>query len=387
MIAGLEGAGRRSRVVRLIAAAGLAVVGIAATINAAGLALASKSAVAMRFASGNALVLGNAALERAQTDTTPAGRAAVADLAKRAIRRDPTAVTALSALGLVSPIPGAARIVAASESLSRRSLPAQLWLIENSVSRNDVAAALEHYDIALRTSRQAPGMLFPILVEAVGDNGLLPAIAHRLALRPEWGPLYLQQLAQSGAALPNIARLFAMLGRARVDAGDAATTALYTRLVAANADEDAWRVYTATRPGADRAAIRPFLIPDATLAPFDWAVTEPSMAQIDRDALTFSASIEGGTAAHQMLMLAPGRHRLRAAFHDVAVSESVPYLRLECAKGGAEVARATLTNGMRGLDWDVTVPANCTSQWISLVLPPTDAPSGTGGTINRIVAN
>lgn len=387
MIAALKGMAPREVAGRLILLAVLAVVGIAATINAAGLALATKPTVAMRFASGNALVLSNAAMARAQVDNTAAGRTAAADLAKRAILRDPTAVTALSALGLVSPMPGAARIIAASEALSRRSLPAQLWLIENSVSQNDVDAALKHYDIALRTSRQAPGILFPILVEAVGDNTLLPAIAHRLMLRPEWGPLYLQQLAQSGTALPNVARLFAILGRAKVDTGDAAIAALYARLVAANANDAAWQVYAATRPGATRGAIRPFAILSGSASPFDWAATEPSMAQIDRDALTFEASIEGGTAAHQLLMLTPGRHRLRAAFRDIAVGEAVPYLRLECAKGGAEIARTVLASGMRGLSWDVTVPAGCGSQWLSLILPPTDAPGGTNGTIVRIVAD
>lgn len=366
----------------------LLVVGGLAVRNALALALATtRPETAMRFAPGNAVVLGQAAIVKAQVEQTAAGRRDTAALARRAIAADPTSATALTALGLVTPMAGAGPIMRASEALSRRSLPAQLWLIEEAVTRDDVDGALRHYDTALRTSRQAPALLFAILVEAVGDEELLPAIARRLSLRPEWGPLFLQQLAQSGTALPNIARLFATLAQLRIDAGDAATGALYARLVEAKAYRDAWSVYAAAHPAARRDGLRPLVLGARAPAPFDWSTGDDVLAQLDRDSLRFAATIEGGVAARQLLLLRPGDHRFRVALRDVEIGEAIPYLRLECAATGKELGRTPLRAGTAAIALRATVPGDCDAQWLSLVVPGSDAPAGTAGTIARIAAD
>ena len=378
-----DAAGRMRLAVRIALLLVLAATAFFALRNAAGLALAGSRA-GIRVDPGNAIVLSRAALEIAQTDAKGAEHALVRDYATRAIARDPTSATALTALGLVSPPPRDGRLIRTSQGLSRRSLYAQLWLIEDAVRREQVPEALQHYDIALRTSRQAPGLLFGVLVAAADDPTLLQPLAARLSLRPVWGPLYLQQLAQSGKDLNNIAWLLATLRARRVDVGDPALAAIWPRLTTANAFEAAWRIYAAGNPQARRVAVRS-LTPAGSPSPFDWNPGAPEAAstQVVDGGLAFSPVADGGgVAARQMLMLPPGRHVIDFSVRDYAVDSGTPaFIRVSCARTDAEFARIALPVGTARRSLAFTVPAACGAQWLTLNVPPDELPNGTGGTV------
>lgn len=393
MTEGIAGKRRWLTGVAVVAALG---TGVLAARNSLGLSLArTNPALASRIDPSNGAALGGAALARLQSDTSKQGRAETVRIARAALRRDPTAASALSVIGLLAPTRvEAVRAIRQSEALTRRSLPTQLWLIEDSVARGDITGALHHYDVALRTSRVAPSFLFPVLVGAVSDPGILPALADTLARRPAWGGLFLQHLAQSGQDLPPIVRLFSLLQRRGVETGVAATGTVYARLLERNRFDLAWTLYQSRHPRASRAGLRNGLFTDvpANPTPFDWQLSDTTAvtARIETDAtggqLVFSgASGEGGEAARQLLLLAPGRHRVRAVVSDLqAPDDARPYLRLSCATGGAELSRQLLpdadTRG-RAAALDVTVPADCPAQWLSVVV---QAPTSLGSVEGRL---
>lgn len=382
---------------RIAAAFGLAVIGYFVVTMSLSQALASRSATtALKFNADNAAALGRRALEMMQSGMTPANAAKAEALARRAIRRDPTIVDAVAVIGTVremrKDIAGARQSFAYGEALSRRHLMVQLWLIEDSVRRDNVREALRHYDIALRTSRAAPGLLFPILVAGASDPTVRTELAAVLAKRPAWSHQFLQQLAQSGRDLPAIAALIEQLRQRGAPVAQPMLATTIARLIEAKQIEPAWRLYAAATPGASRAGLRDggFAKVSDTPAPFEWTLTREGAATAtvrfaqDGNRLAFSAEAgAGGVAARQVLLLAPGRHRLRGTVFDLAAqADTAPYFVLRCAGSTIEAGRVSLPAADaqgRPFAGSVQIPSGCGAQLLELVLQPSDSATPVSG--------
>ena len=390
--------GRRRWLIGVAAVATLA-TGALAVRNSFSLAMTRGNPVlAARVDSSNGAARGQAALALIQADQSAQGRAAALAEARAAVARDATSAAGLSVVGLASQTrAGSLPAFTQSQALSRRGLPAQLWLIEDAVTRDDVAEALRHYDIALRTSRSAPSLLFPVLIGAISDRSLLPEIARTLATRPRWGGLYLQQLAQSGTDLPPIATLFQMLNRRGVEPGISASATLYQRLVDAGLIDAAWALYRSRVPAAQRGGIRnnAFTQSPGAPSPFDWNMADDIQvtARIETGTptgrLVFSgASGEGGDAARQLLLLAPGRHRFRVEIGSLhAPDDARPSLRLVCTPGGAEIARHSLPDADERsvvTAFEAVVPAGCAAQQLILGVQAPTSMDAVEGALTRI---
>ena len=376
-------------------------VGALAVRHSLGMALATKRPeLALQLDRENATVLAQAALTlvqgeaNVQGEATPQRRKAL-DLARAALARDAGNVNALAAFGLASDKPKqVAAVFTAADRLSRRNLIVQVWMIENAVAKGDVSGALRQYDIALRTSRAAPSMLFPVLVDATSNDQLLPAIAKTLAQRPLWGGLYLQQLAQSGKDLHRIALLFAMLKQQGVATGAAADTALYTRLLGAQLFDDAWKVYASDHRGAQHAAVRgdTFGEDPVVKTPYDWQLSDNEFvtARIEQttsakgELIFTTAAGEGGDVARQTLSLTPGTYTLQAEVGAIEAADAQPaYLRVVCLPSGTELARKPLLlQGTNGVSFSVS--AECPAQTLSIVAPPASGLGTVNGTIRSV---
>ena len=384
------------RIAVVIAAVALiAAVGAAAVTKSASLALATRSPdTALKLDPGNSIALAQAALRDVQVAKTADGRRRAADMARAAIRDDPSNSAALGALGLATDAPGVAyRLFRLSEALSRRSLLTQLALIEQSVGRDDVEGALDHYDIALRTSSGSASILFPVLVEAATDKELLAPIADKLVARPSWGELYAQQLAQTGTDLGNITTLFTNMIAKGVVPAEVATNVLYQRLLEAQDYGHAWIFYAATHPRAKRDGIRngDFLSDPVSPAPLDWtpSLDGPVTAEIrggqaGGGQLSFVSSIgDGGTAARQLLLLPAGRHVVRGVGAEINIAGAAgPYLRLDCAATRVEIGRRSIGNGAFEFAFDV--PQGCVAQWLSLMVKAPEASEPIEGAIRAM---
>jgi hypothetical protein len=370
-------------------------VGALAARHSLGMALATKRPeLALQLDRENATVLAQVALTLVQGEATPQRRKA-RDLARAALARDAGNVNALAAFGLASDKPKqVAAVFTAADRLSRRNLIVQIWMIENAVAKGDVSGALRQYDIALRTSRAAPSLLFPVLVDATSNDQLLPAIAKTLAQRPLWGGLYLQQLAQSGKDLHRIALLFAMLKQQGVATGAAADTALYTRLLEAQLFDDAWKVYASDHRGAQHAAVRgdTFGEDPVVKTPYDWQLSDNEFvtARIEQttsakgELIFTTAAGEGGDVARQTLSLTPGTYTLQAEVGPIEAADAQPpYLSVVCLPSGTELTRKSLLlQGTNSVSFSVL--AGCPAQILSIVAPPASGLGTVNGTIRLV---
>lgn len=388
------------RAARLLLAVGVASLGYASVTDTLAFVLRADPERAHRLVPGNARVAALLAQARSGADATAADRAGADRLARRALQGDATAVAAAATLGINAQVrgdvAGARALFGYAQRLSRRDLQTQIWAIEDAVGRGNVKEALRHYDIALRTSRLAPDLLFPVLGSAIGDPAIASALADTLAAKPVWGESFINHVTANGPDARATARLLGALRRRRVPVSDVASAAAIDKLVAAEFFDDAWAYYSLVRPGVDRRASRdPFFTADlAAPSRFDWvpindAGVTTSIQRGGRGGVfdfAVPASV-GGPLLQQLQLLPPGDYRLEG--HSGLIDQperSRPYWVLSC-RDGRELGRLILPNSRQAngkFAGSFTVPLGCPAQTLALVARPSDAVGGGSGQIDQI---
>lgn len=327
-----------------------------------------------------------------------AARARASRLARKALARDPTNVTAVTMIGFVAALEAkpdqARRLFDQAQRLSRRDLRTQIWFIEDAVGRGDVTSALRQYDTALRTSRVGREMLFPVLSTAIGEPQVRAAAAAVLRGRPPWADAFLYHAATLG---PDPAALSDLVDRARHPLSPETHAELIRRLVVAERFDLAWGRYAAKRPGASRAAVRAgdFRQGQAVVTQFDWnAAAESGLSATLPDERASGLDVQatpgaGGLAVSQLQLLDPGRYRFIGRMRGLAgtVGEK-PYWALSCVTGSkAQLGRVALTaSDERAADFGgaFVVPAGCPAQSLQLIVPATDDIGGIALTVERV---
>ncbi len=351
--------------------------------------------VAHRLAPGDGRIRGILSEKLSAPAATPAERIEADKLARSALRRDPTAVSAVATLGINAELrgdtAGARRIFAYSQMLSRRDLRTQLWGIEDAVRRGDVAGALKQYDIALRTSDEVSDLLYPVLTSAITDPAIRNGLVRTLTARPAWTSTFVTYVAVHGPDPRITYSLFTNLRRAGVPVPDTAKATLIGALVKDQFRDEAWAYYASIRPGSDRRRSRDpgFTAQLDSASPFDWNTMGDAsiVATIQRGTFDFSAPASiGGPALRQMQLLPAGDYVLQGHSQNIDQSpDARPYWTLAC-QDGRELGRVDVPNSAhdRGnFSGRFSVPAGCPSQYLSLVIRASDAVSGVGGQIDR----
>ena len=335
-------------------------------------------------------------------NATAVERARAGELSRIALRRDPTAVSAVATLGLVTLARGdtahARHLLAYAQMLSRRNVQTQLWSIEDAVGRNDISDALRWYDIALRTKPALNEVLYPVLAQASRDATLRAALVHMLTGKPPWVDSYVGYLALQKDDPESTAALFTSLRARGVALPASAQVSVVNMLLDAGNVDKAWRYYVAIRPGADRKRARDprFTALLDTSSAFDWTTRSDnglsSSIQRTRDggAFEFSAPASvGGPVLQQVQLLPAGIYRLSGHSDGIAQeSRSLPYWVLTCRGDGRELGRVTMLNSAQAggmFAGTLTVPANCPVQTLTLFAQTSDAIGGTSGQIDRVV--
>jgi hypothetical protein len=333
-------------------------------------------------------------------DAAPADRRRADDLARLALRQDPTAVPAVATLGINAQVRGdtaaARRIFAYSEKLSRRDLRTRLWAIEDAVGRGDIPGALRNYDIALRTSRIAPDLLFPVLASAISDSDIRRALIATLVQRPAWSEQFLGFVAGTGPDAQATASLFEALPSRGIALPVGAAPALVGRLLAENHVDDAWRFYAALTPDADRRVARD---PDFTAnlqspTPFDWIpITDSGVSatlQRGERGGIFDFAVPsnlGGPILRQTQLLPPGEYAIEGRSIGIEqAGNALPYWTLTCPDG-RELGRVVVPDSTQAngrFAGRLTVPAGCPVQQLALVARPSEQLSGLTGQIDDI---
>lgn len=316
--------------------------------------------------------------------------------ARLALRQDPTAVAAASALGFNADARGdptfARRAFAYAERLSRRDPTTQLWAIEDAVARGDVRGAILHYDMALRVKPELGGLLFPVLASASSVPSVQPELVRTLSAKPLWAEAFVNYVAVDNSSdARTISSLFQRLSRLGMTLPEPATAGLVNRLIADGHLADAWTYYASLRGGAprDRSRDENFSARLSAPTPFDWVTVDDSgiVGSIGAGAFDFSAPPSvGGPMLRQAQLLPPGKYRLTGRTSDIEQPAGAgPYWVLACANGRElgriDVPSSAASKGRFSGGFDV--PSGCPSQTLTLIARPTESVAGLSGRITH----
>jgi hypothetical protein len=332
---------------------------------------------------------------------TLADRDRATRLARTALKNDPTAVKAVATLGMNAAIRGdhasAKRLFSYSQTLSRRDLRTQLWAIENAVASGDVAGALRHYDIALRTKKDAPHLLYPVLAGALADPQVQSELVDTLVRKPLWASSFVDYAAAGNSDPKAAAIVLQKLHRARFPVSEFASNSVISALLADKQYGAAWSLYSAVRPGAEIRKSR-----DARFAaliqnpsPFDWVPTsEAGISAVIQPGphggiFDFAAPPSvGGTLLRQLQMLPVGEYVLQG--HSTGIEQpsgSRPYWTLSC-HGGRELGRLEVPNSSQSggqFTGYFTVPVGCPVQILAFNARPSSEITGATGQIDQVL--
>jgi hypothetical protein len=323
-----------------------------------------------------------------------------AQLARAALRLDPTAVGAVDVLALQAELRSerarADGLFAYSVALSRRELQPQLWAIEQAVGRGDIDEALRQYDLAMRTSDQARDMLYPALASAIAEPLVRDRLVPLLVRNPVWAEGFIRYASSKAPAPEAVAQLFRESAAKDVPIDDSERAQVVASLVNRDMMDEAWDFYRTFRRSAvrDRSRDPDFALATEAPAPFDWKLSDASgvsaaiLPGARAGILDFAAAPSvGATVASQLEMLPAGRYRLEGRSRGVDQPDSsLPYWVLSC-QAGPELGRADVPSSgdaSATFSADFSVPADCPVQTLSLVVRASGKISGVSGQIEHV---
>ncbi|RYM07832.1 hypothetical protein [Sphingobium cupriresistens] len=386
---------------RLILAGVVGWIGYFSVIQSLALVLPdSRIEEAYALAPNNGRIAGRLSQALYRPDASEADRIRAVILARNALLHDPTAVEAVATLATDALARGdqedGERLLAYSQRLSRRDLRTQLMAIELAVAQDDISGALRHYDIALRTKKNASELLFPVLTSALSNPSIRTELVKTLTGQPIWGTKFIYHAARSEPDPAASAAFFRALQAARVPVPEAAGVMLINKLLAAKLFDDAWTYYAITHPDSDPRQSRDpaFKTLLEARSAFDWVavnslgVSNAILPDATNGLFDFTVSMgNGGPLLQQLQMLPPGDYVLEG--QSVGIEQSArsrPYWILRCHTGG-EIGRVELPNSSQAGDrfqGNISVPADCPVQMLALVARSTDEIGGVSGQISHI---
>jgi len=350
-------------------------------------------ALAVRIDPTNAQAASSRAEQLLRDDPSRHGEAEI--LARQALRRSPVSASGARMLATARDLAGdaaaARRLMAYSERLSRRDLPTQLWLIEDAVARNDIAGALHHYDIALRSSDATKALLFPTLIKAIAQPPVVEQLIVTLAARPTWADPFIESASREASDLDGLAAMYAGLARRGFPLSDVAVAQASARMIDAERFTLAWRIYAASHPASARLALRDpdFAQAGSNTGRFEWILPAADgliagpRAYDHATGLGYSAATgAGGAVARQLLILGQGDFVLSGRILDRSPNSPPVQVHLSCAGGGQSIA--TIQAASARFFGRFTVPPICPAQWVEIMVDGGDNPLGSSGVIGGL---
>lgn len=322
------------------------------------------------------------AFEQFQGSPTAEALSSVERLSGSAFARDATNVAALRTLASVREVKGdrdrAYAFFRHVEKLSRRDLPTNLWMIEHEVQRGDVEGALVYFDRALRTSRSAPEILFPILTSAAEDPAIARALRKIMAARPAWWIDFLFQAIENCRSVTSLTVMSRGMLRPDVANEKILIDQLIHRLQRDAHYELAWQVYASAAPDAARENVRNGGFSQESGYPiFDWTLLETSEFAAYRQTegpnsvlrVSFRAPV-ASQVANQLVHLKSGRYRLTARSGAGSGSGSDQFsLAVRCVDETqsllASIPFSTEVSG-RTMSAEFVTSAACPFQWLAV---------------------
>lgn len=318
---------------------------------------------------------------QAEGEMTPARAAAVAVVARRALRSEPLTAAALRQIAVAEGAAGrhgaADRLVQLSYRLTRRELGTSWLLIEGALDRGDAAAVARHFDEALTATPLAGEVMYPALSAALFDPGMQAALAPYVRQSRPWMPYLMRYALGEGDAGEHVGSLV-------VAAGGLPRSPIYDDLdrrilngVAAKGEFDVARAYLRTIHAAGLATDPRFsaATTDMRFGPFAWSLADRQTVTGRRDD-TGRLQVRVSTArpetvAARTLVLPAGRYRfsqkVEAPDEDVVAAAK---WEMRCLPGDRRAwslelpVRRTSSHYAGQLD----IPADCKGQQLALIV-------------------
>jgi len=354
--------------------------------------------VALRWVPWDAYARARLAASLVTNQQSPEAQNVASKLAHEAILRDaltPAAVRALASAKVSDRGEGGLSLALMTEAqrLSRRDQATQIWFIERNLRQGRMEDALEHFDIAARSSVEVRDVLFPLMGSVLSEPRLYRAMTERLSGKPVWSIPFLQHLASSGSEMaPTVRLVSTFLDPVRSDERSIIAT-LLQRLASLRQYRLAWDLYSSSglaheAKGAPGSLVDGSFETNSGAEPFAWTLVQEgdlwatssiTPAKRGRVLEVGASSGRRGEVARQLVHLQPGRYELRAEFGAVAEDEfERPELRVLCASEDADELLLSVRpqSGAERISSEgrFNVTANCPFQWVSIRVGGEGAP-------------
>ena len=276
-------------------------------------------------------------------------------------------------------VPQAVRSFHYAESVSRRDIPTQLWLIEEAVAAGDVPRALQHYNRALSTSTTVSDSLFPVLMAATATPTVSRSLSVILARRPIWWRAFVERLV---IQYPSPEAVAMLLRAVRLDSNlsddQPMLVAASQHLVDSGREDLARSLLPGHSADLDTVTNGDFEH-DPGLPPFDWRLTDAgefgaaiqSAAVGSGHALFLrSQNATAGELAREFVSLHAGqRYRVGFTYGDMPDNGGAD-VGLSCTGSGRSLLAIPIPSGSGHAQGDLVVPAECHGQWLIIVAEP-----------------
>ena len=353
--------------------------------------------LALRFVPSHALALATKADLLIAADMSLDDLREAEALAQLSIESQAVNPRALKVLGYVRDLkgkPSAISYLMMSDSLSRRELGTQLWLIEDCVAKGDLDCALRRYDIALRGSSQSAQLLLPVLTAALADPAVQRAFVPYLQASPSWLPSFMSFAMQQPGGPVSLAEAIGTAGGLPSDPQLQNIEQDLLRSLADQRDYASLRSYLLTKSDVGTGMLVSAALTQANtipgLRPLTWSfVQSPSIsAVLDTGAAGNSTPVlkilagsgSRGVAASKLLYLGPGTYRLTQnhRFLSGGASADARFV-IACLLKKAD---RTIWDGplasRSGVDHiePLVIPENCPVQSLTLLVAGGDSQNG-----------
>ena len=373
---------RRIAITLIIAIVG-GLAAIALTLS--GLTRSKNPQVALMAVSGESNALANRAdqLLLANPANPPA---AIAKLARAALRHQAINAKAIRQLGYVADAKGdpkrALALVTMAERVSRRETGTQLWLIEHYAQANNTSKTLHHYDILLTTEPDAQTLLYPRLSSAIANEPNRAALLLYVQQDRPWASGFLWHAINNDKDLSNVVNLIVEAkGLPKNDKTKRAQeVALLGRLVAEKRFDDAKRIYDLI-PGARTTRLTsPRFDNDdhwARFGPMGWQIPDSPDAGggfLSKDGQSapalsiFANSATTQIVASRLLYLAPGNYRFLAKLSQLQNGDG-GYVRFQmrCSTRPDSAPVWIFDIDPKRTIARIDVPSDCPAQFLDIV--------------------
>lgn len=310
-------------------------------------------------------------------------------IARKALRTGPLTAPALRQLGteraLANKLDEARGLMQLANVVSRRELGANIWLIDDSLNRDDLAAALRYFDAALTTEKMAADLLYPALAAGLFGAELRAGLVPYLREGRAWMVGFLNYAAAPSGSAEFAADLVMAAGGLSPSPGSSALNGRILGALAAKTDFKPARAYLRQLTGKNEAILSDlrFTTPttDPNLGPFAWHITSEVDAggQIDGSGTLdiYIGPALRATVARRTLTLLPGSYRIKAptlvSSGHVAITNRWE-IRCNASDSGSAIWVYDVPHSSKesAMTQQFTIPAECSGQYLSLTIANED---------------